>query len=74
MAGIKIGCVRTEVSPCYGCEDRNSVCHADCERYAEFVRRKQEMSRNVKKKIDNEFLVCKNIIKAKEKSIKQRRK
>lgn len=73
MAGIKIGCVRTGISPCYKCENRNSGCHADCEMYAEYVEKKEKLSKEVRNKIDKEILVCKNIIKAKEKAIKQRR-
>lgn len=30
-------------APCLNCEDKHEKCHADCERYAEQVRRNQEM-------------------------------
>lgn len=29
-------------SPCYGCGDRTSECHAKCARYAEFAKDRQE--------------------------------
>lgn len=29
-------------SPCYGCEDRHDLCHATCEAYLEFRRKKDE--------------------------------
>ena len=29
-------------SPCYGCKDRHDLCHAACEAYLEFRRKKDE--------------------------------
>lgn len=29
-------------SPCYGCEDRTSECHAKCPRYAEFAKNRND--------------------------------
>lgn len=27
-------------NPCYGCEDRHDLCHADCEAYLDFRHKK----------------------------------
>ena len=29
-------------TPCYGCEERHVNCHADCEEYIEFQKRREE--------------------------------
>ena len=37
------------IAPCKGCEDRTSECHADCERYAAWVKRHRAWLDKVRK-------------------------
>lgn len=34
---------------CYKCEDRHPLCHSDCERYLEFVKKNEERKRRMHK-------------------------
>lgn len=37
------------ITPCYHCKDRHQGCHSECEKYAEY-RRKVEQMRNEERK------------------------
>lgn len=44
------------MSPCLGCPDRNDHCHADCDRYDDFVRRAEAYREFIhKQKIPEEY-------------------
>lgn len=51
-------------TPCFRCPDRTSECHADCERYAEYTRDRQEylhlrwQVRKTKRDIDDIKVGC----------------
>lgn len=34
---------------CYKCEDRHSLCHSDCEKYLDFVKKNEECKKKMRK-------------------------
>ena len=31
------------IVPCYGCDQRSGICHSNCERYREFIKKNREV-------------------------------
>lgn len=40
--------------PCYGCDDRYVTCHSGCERYQDWVKEREILNSNKKKKDEYE--------------------
>jgi hypothetical protein len=61
-------------SPCYGCERRKPLCHGSCEEYKAFAKARADRSRIICKKRAEESAVTGVLVKAAEKTMKEKRK
>lgn len=60
-------------TPCYGCEERSSKCHAECERYKKYRRELTEYNYKVKKENNDEGRIISYTVDTIMKNKKQKR-
>lgn len=61
-------------SPCYMCERRKPLCHSECPDYKAFSQERADRSRLICKKRAEQSMVTSVLVKAAEKTMKEKRK
>jgi hypothetical protein len=61
-------------TPCYGCERREPLCHSSCEEYKAYAQARADRSRMICSKRAEERMVNDVLIKAAERTMREKKK